>query len=161
MKQGPKICQYRNDKDYCLWCKKKSYNNQETSIAQYKNWWYTRKCNIIGEKYNAILVIWLFILYFWLKCQSSSRHSTVESSNVVEHFNKYMGSQLFMSTIEIWHFLRDMHTQKVKNGLNYTITEHEIVSTVTVRCYGSDKVLENVVKHVFNGMLGVQLNTVL
>ena len=54
-----------------------------------------------------------------------------------------------------------MDTQKLKNGLNYTNTEHEIVSTVTVGRYGTDKVLENAVKHVFNGMLGVQLNTVL
>ena len=76
-------------------------------------------------------------------------------------FNKYTGSQLFMSTIEIWHFLRDMDAQKFKYGLNYTITEHGIASTVMVGCYGTDKVLENVVKHVFNGMLGVQLNTVL
>ena len=66
-----------------------------------------------------------------------------------------------MSAIEIWHFLRDMDTQQLKNGLNYIITEHKIVITVKVRCYGTDKVLENVVKHVFNGMLGVQLNTVL
>ena len=54
-----------------------------------------------------------------------------------------------------------MDAQKFKYGLNYTITEHGIASTVMVGCYGTDKVLENVVKHVFNGMLGVQLNTVL
>ena len=162
MKQGPKICQYRNDMDYCLWYKRESYNDQETSIAWYKNLWHTRKCNIIGEKYYALSsVIWLFIHSFWLKFKSLSRHLTVEISNVAEHFNKYTGSQLFMSTIEIWHFLRDMDTQKWKNGLNYTITEHEIVSIVMVGCYSTDKVLENVVKHVFNEMLGVQLNTVL
>ena len=53
-----------------------------------------------------------------------------------------------MSTIEIWHFLRDMDPQKLKYGLNYTITEHEIVSIVMVGCYSTDKVLENVVKRV-------------
>ena len=89
-------------------------------------------------------MLYQFILYFWLKFQSLSRHSTLESSNVVENFNKYTatGSQLFFSTIEIWHFLRDMNTQKLKNGLNYTIAEHEIVSTVTVGCYATDKVME-------------------
>ena len=29
---------------------------------------------------------------------------------------------------------------------------------LSVRCYGTDKVLKNVVKHAFNGMFGVQLN---
>ena len=48
-----------------------------------------------------------------------------------------------MSTIEIRHFLRDMDTQQLKNGLNYTITEHEIVSTLTAGCYGTDKMLWN------------------
>ena len=45
-----------------------------------------------------------------------------------------------------------MDTQKLKYGLNYTITEHEIVSIVVVGCYSTDKVLENVVKHVFNSL---------
>ena len=49
-------------------------------------------------------------------------------------------------------FLRDMDTQKLKNGLIHTITEHEIVSTATIRCYGTDKVMENVVKYVFNSL---------
>ena len=54
-----------------------------------------------------------------------------------------------------------MDTQKLKNGLNYTILDHGIVSAVTVRCYGTDKVLENVVKHVFNRMFGVHLTVIL
>ena len=35
-KQGQKICKYHNDMDYRLWCKKKSYNNQENFMAWYK-----------------------------------------------------------------------------------------------------------------------------
>ena len=54
-----------------------------------------------------------------------------------------------------------METHELKNGLNHTIMVHEIVSTIKVRCYGANNVLENVVKHVFNGMFGVKLNTVL
>ena len=120
MKQGPKICQYRNDMDYCLWYKRESYNDQETSIAWYKNLWHTRKCNIIGEKYYALSsVIWLFILSFWLKFKSWIRHLNVEISNVAEHFNKYTGSQLFMSTIEIWHFLTGL---KLENYYFFTFT---------------------------------------
>ena len=42
-----------------------------------------------------------------------------------------------------------MDTQKSKNGFNYTITDHDIVSAVTVIFYGTDKVRDNVVKQVF------------
>ena len=155
MKQSHEICQHRNDIDYCPYCKK-----HETSMPWYKTWWYPRKCNSLGVKYTVLSVIWFFILYF---DQSFIfiKHSTVKSSNIVKHFSKYAGSQLFTITIEIWHFLRDMDTQKLKNGLNNTISDHGIVGAVTLRCYGTDKVLENVVKHVFNRMFGDHLSAIL
>ena len=66
-----------------------------------------------------------------------------------------------MSTIEIWHFLRYEHTEIKKWTKLYYSGAWNCQNRNGRVLPGTDKVLENVVKHVFNGMLGVQLNTVL
>ena len=71
-----------------------------------------------------------------------------------------VGKQLLMNT-SIWHCLNNMDKQKLQIGLNYTITEHDIVSTITVSCSSTDKILENILNQVFNGIFEVRLNTML